>query len=128
MNKDLSFRRVSRTLQMVLPAAALVIGLAANVPTASANDTNPLLKSSAGVVTLNQNQMDGVQGSGPWANFWGASGVSYALSAYNVGRYARYTAPTNSAAEYNNYAAASNYAHKAGQYFSQAYAASYLGR
>jgi len=115
-------------LQVMLPVAALAVGLAVNVPTASANETNPLLKSSAGVVALNQGQMDSVQGSGPWANFWGGLGVTATQNALNRGSFARFTAPTNSAAEYNGYAQASNYAHQAGQYFSQAFAASFLGR
>src|SRR3954453_3886138 len=100
-----------RTLQIGLPAAALAFGLVSNVSLASANEPNPLLKNSTGITMLNKDQMNGVQGSGAWANYYGSLGLSYSQSAYSKGYYARWTAPTNSSTEQSYYYSASGDAH-----------------
>jgi hypothetical protein len=105
------------TTSSALTALALTLGVLSQTAQASAAEANPLLGKSAQATALSADQMQNVQGTGYWANYYGSLGLTYLGYAKTTGYYARWNAPANSYSEYSNYSYAKSYATTAATYF-----------
>jgi hypothetical protein len=109
--------RQDRASALAITALALFVGAMALTTPANAQEPNPLLGNVAGITALNSQEMDAVQGTGYWANYYGSLGLDNLEFSRNAGYYARYLAFANSSSEYANYASARDYAGSASTYF-----------
>jgi len=111
--------RNGRASVLAASALALTIGAMALAAPASAEESNPLIGKSTQVTALSSDQMNEVQGTGYWANYYGSLGLSAANNSYWNGYYARYTYNGSSWEPYY-YGRAASYAYNAYSYFSSA--------
>jgi hypothetical protein len=111
-----------------LASMAIISGLVSLSAPANATEANPLLGSTANAPALTADQMDKVQGTGYWANYYGNLGLTYLGYASGTAYYARWYAAHNSSSEYNGYNKAGSYAKTAQYYLGLAATASNLHR
>jgi len=111
--------RNGRASVLAASALALTIGTMALAAPASAEETNPLLGKGTEVVALSSDQMNEVQGTGYWANYYGSLGMTASSNAYWNGYYARYSYRGTSYEPYY-YGKAANYAYNAYKYYNSA--------
>lgn len=122
------FDRLKTVLKGVAMATSLAVvsavGGLGSTP-ALADQSNPLIANTAGVTALNDSEMQKVQGSGTYSDYYGYYGYLYSYYAMQYA-YAGYQY-SGSSTEYSYYNAAASYAGSAYNYLRYAAAYAYYG-